>query len=132
MIKELYYETGELRYRGEVAEEICQDNIEYASSGQGTSYYKNGNIMEQGEFCRRGLLKGKKYLETGELYFDGELSQERKTYYGPTYVVRGTIFRKDGSIAYSGEFKTEFQGSVGYPKTLRPDGMPEEDWVKLI
>lgn len=120
---EVFYESGELKYRGEQWQGIPH--------GQGTGYWKNGNVWCEGTFrnntpqgeCKvyfpdgslkyegnleEGLPKGpgKEYFDNGQLRFDGIYGrQSMKFYYGQRIYIEGKLYNERGRILRSGKFK---------------------------
>jgi antitoxin component YwqK of YwqJK toxin-antitoxin module len=121
--KELYYENGRIRYRGE-----CKDGIPH---GSGTYYFQNGNIAYKGELkdeqpnnqgtfyhengmiCYEGISKdglyhgqGTGYDENGILRYQGEWSEGRR--HG-----QGTFYYDNGNIRYQGEWSNDKPHCLG-------------------
>ena len=67
--KQLYTEKGILVYEGYTLHDKAY--------GEGTVYYPDCKIYQQGIFDIKGLIKGKEYYPNGQLRF-GAISQEKR------------------------------------------------------
>ena len=116
--KQLFSEEGILVYEG--------STLRDKPCGEGTSYYPDGKIYQQGIFDIKGLINGSEYYPNGNLRFRGEFRINRG--YGPNYPVSGTCYDKDGNPIHGG-FHIERSG-MGYPVIRWPEGcerIPQED-----
>ena len=94
---QLYYDTGELSYDG--------DMKHGAPHGEGTSFWRNGNIAYEGSY-KDGLMHGDGafYLKEGTLAYEG--MHQNNAMEGT-----GVMYNRDGSILYEGEFQdNQFHG----------------------
>lgn len=105
----LYDEKGVLVYEG-----FTKNN---KPCGEGTSYFSNGNIYQEGLFGVKGFLRGREYYPDGTLRFEGVYSLN--TGYGPNYPRYGFFQTRDGSYTFEGKFRVSRSG-LGYPKVTEP------------
>ena len=72
--------------------------------GKGIIYYKNGDILYEGDFLNNKYEgKGRHNLENGN-YYIGE-------FWGGLRNGKGILYNKNGSIIYEGDFENdEYQG----------------------
>jgi antitoxin component YwqK of YwqJK toxin-antitoxin module len=91
--KELFYENGNLRYQGELFNDIPH--------GQGTFYDESGSIWYQGE-CKEGKRHGQGifYYENGNIIYQGEWADN--DFHG-----FGTFYFENGNIAYQGQWSND-------------------------
>jgi hypothetical protein len=129
-IRELFYDDGNLRYRGEQSNGVPH--------GKGIGYWKNGNVWCDGHFkndqphgqCRLyfpdGTLRhigifsegyprgwGKEYFDNGQLWFEGIFGKQHIYYgWGARARVKGKLFDRDGRLLHDGRFITSGHSSV--------------------
>lgn len=108
--KRLYDEKGVLVFEG-----FTKNN---KPCGVGTSYFRNGNIYQEGIFGVKGFLCGREYYSNGTLRFEGVLELNRG--YGPNYPRYGFFQTKDGSYTFEGKFIVSRSG-LGYPIIKEPE-----------
>lgn len=106
----LYDEKGVLVYEGFTKND--------KPCGEGTSYFSNGNIYQEGLFGVKGFLRGREYYPDGTLRFEGVYSLN--TGYGPNYPRYGFFQTRDGSYTFEGKFRVSRSG-LGYPKVTEPE-----------
>ena len=108
--KQLFSNKGKLVYEGyTLNDKPC---------GEGTAYYPDGKIYQEGIFDIKGLIKGTEYYPNGKIRFKGEYKINRG--YGPNYPVGGTCYNKKGEPIHGG-VHVERSGS-GYPLIRWPEG----------
>ena len=86
--------------------------------GTGRSFFSNGKVYQEGDFCIKGLIKGKEYYPSGNLRFDGTYKINKG--YGPNYPIMGKCYDEDGNLYYEGQIRCSF-GGVGYPSVILPE-----------
>ena len=106
----LYDEKGVLVYEG-----FTKNN---KPCGEGTSYFSNGNIYQEGLFGVKGFHRGREYYPDGTLRFEGVYSLN--TGYGPNYPRYGFFQTRDSSYTFEGKFRVSRSG-LGYPKVTEPE-----------
>ena len=108
-IKQLKDADGFLVYEGET--------IYDKPYGFGKTFFKNGNIYQEGVFGIKGLLKGKEYYPSSYLRFEGIF--QICSGYGPNYPIEGKCYDDNGNIYFIGEITTTASG-VGYRTVRKP------------
>ena len=122
---EIFYESGELKYRGEHWQECAH--------GKGTAYWKNSNVWCDGSFkdhqphgyCRiyfrdgglryEGRLEeglpygpGREFFDNGQLRFEGVFDRQTHHYgYGARKYVRGKLYSGKGRLIHNGDFVSD-------------------------
>lgn len=86
--------------------------------GTGRSFFSNGNVYQEGDFCIKGLINGKEYYPSGDLRFAGSFRINKA--YGPNYPVNGKCYDTNGQLYYEGQIHCSF-GGVGYPSVIFPE-----------
>ena len=109
--QELFDEEGNLLYRGQT--------LKGKPCGQGTVYYPNGTIYQEGIFGVKGFLGGKEHYPNGNLRFSGVYKLHRG--YGPNHPAAGCFFDEEGKLLFEGQFIIRY-GGVGYPIVEIPEG----------
>ncbi len=109
IFKQLKDEQGVLLYEG---------NTLYGKPyGEGKSFFKNGNVYQEGIFNVKGLVQGKEYYSNGKVRFEGIYKICKG--YGPNYPIEGKCYDKEGNLYYEGKITCTFSG-VGYPRVIKP------------
>ena len=108
--QELFDEEGNLLYRGQT--------LKGKPCGQGSVYYPDGTIYQEGMFGVKGFLGGKEYYPNGNLRFSG--TYKINSGYGPNYPYTGSFYGVEGNLLYEGKFNVRF-GGVGYPIVEIPE-----------
>lgn len=77
-IAEIFYKTGELRYR--YSRKMSADGTKWIRDGRFEEYYQNGNLASEGTYDD-GLEDGywKDYHENGNIAAEGYYSQGKET-----------------------------------------------------
>ncbi len=132
---EIFYETGELKYRGEHWQEVAH--------GKGMAYWENGNVWCDGFFinhqphgyCRmftrdgnlkfegnleNGLPKGpgREFNQHGQVRFEGIFGRQSIYYgYGCRVYEKGRLYDNHGGLIHDGEFQSD--GKRSWPVKVK-------------
>lgn len=112
----LFFDDGMLKYEGGL------DNGQRC--GEGTEYYRTGEVHLKGTFEKAGLSEGTEYYKNGNIRYTGHYYHKHEnggSYYGPTYPTEGKYYSEDGKLQYEGKFRIARQGGVGFPKVVIPE-----------
>jgi hypothetical protein len=117
MIGKIYYETGELRYDGE----LKHGRSGYMPSGRGVSYYQNGQKHFDGLFNDWFIDVGQEYYPNGNLKFEGNFNKRPMTSIGPRYYASGILYRENGVKWFIGTFNVLKRGPIESPLIKFPE-----------
>lgn len=92
-----YYENGKIKYDG------CFEKGQY--NGYGTSYHEDGSIYKSGYWYKGNFVdkneKLKKYYDSGKLWYEGTIPDEKNYCHGKRYDTHGNIIYEGGFLGDS-------------------------------
>ena len=117
--KKLYYPEQNLKYEGYTVND--------KPYGEGTAYYPEGTVYQEGIFDQKGLVKGKEYYPNGVVRFEGEYAINSG--YGPNYPIYGKCYDESRKIYYYGKLSI-WKSGLGYPRVSYPEqyGQIDAKW----